>query len=95
MRHRSQKGDTNEVDEVEIGKRAGKKTGLGGDRVQEEDMRDKDGWMGGHKATTVLESLEMSSYSLRVDAAESTCTVLESYCVLWICILYFVYVLYL
>ena len=34
MRHRSQKGDTNEADEVEIGKRAGKKIGLGGGRVQ-------------------------------------------------------------
>ena len=33
MRHRSQKGDTNEVDEEEIGQRAGKKIGLGGDRT--------------------------------------------------------------
>ena len=38
MRHRSQKGDTSEVDEVEIGQRAGKKIGLAGDRVQKKKI---------------------------------------------------------
>ena len=45
-----------------------------------------DGW-GGHKATTVLDSLEMSSDSLRVVTLESAYTILELYYVTWIRVL--------